>query len=593
MKENPPAVPTKANILIVDDTPDNLRLLSEMLVKQGYKVRPAPSGDHALTTSMKEIPDLILLDIAMPGKDGYEVCRILKADAGTRDIPVIFLSALNEVGDKVKGFEAGGVDFITKPFQIKEVIVRVETHLKIAGLQQKLRSETARFKTLAHAAFEAILIHSSGIVVDANPAAARLFRCDESILNGADLGKLLPPEFCRRVQSDQASPFDGIVIAMEGSRIPVEIRTKSLALEDQQFNVTAIRDLSLQKQVEQEKELLQQENRVLKMNMQGRYKLGDIIGKSPAMQTVYGLISKAAASKYPVVIYGESGTGKELVAKTIHALRFTKNEPFITVNCGAVTESLFEREFFGHRKGAFTGAIRDEPGYLDAAHGGTLFLDEISELPLAMQVKLLRVVESGEYTPVGGVASKKADMLIIAATNKELNELVQKGKFREDLFYRIQVIKITLPPLRERREDIRLLVEHILVKFNAENRMADLPEKLRQMLYHYDWPGNIRELINTLQRYLATDLVTLPGGHLQIEPELVKTAAAGLYGAIESMERKMIEAALQQTQWHRGNTAKLLKIPRRSLQRKMQKYDLGSEVQEDENNLKPPMAEGT
>jgi PAS domain S-box-containing protein len=571
----PEIQPVKTNILIVDDTPDNLRLLSKMLTEHGYKVRPAPSGAHALATTKKEIPDLILLDVLMPEMDGYDVCRVLKADAWTRDIPVIFLSALNEVEDKVKGFEAGGVDFITKPFHVKEVMVRVETHLAISNLQHKLRTETARFKTLAHAAFEAILIHSAGVVIDANPAAARLFRCTEAALIGADLTELLPSEFRLRIQSGQPSPFEGEVIGRDDSRIPVEFRTNNLPLKDQQVSVTAIRDLSRQKQMEQEREQLRQENSVLKMTMQGRYRFGDIIGRSPAMQMVYQLISKAAASKYPVVIYGESGTGKELVAKTIHALRYTNDEPFVTVNCGAVTASLFEREFFGHRKGAFTDAIRDEPGFLDAAHGGTLFLDEIGELPLAMQVKLLRVIESGEYTPVGDVVVKKTDTHMVAATNKDLAELVQKGTFREDLFYRIQVIVITLPPLRERREDISLLVEYILARHDANAELADLPEKLQQMLYHYEWPGNVRELTNTIQRYLATDFIALPGQPQQ-ELEKSQPSATGLHDAIESLERRMIKAALQQTQWHRGATAKLLKIPRRSLQRKMQKYDLKS-----------------
>ncbi len=567
--------PTKASILIVDDTPDNLRLLSKMLTESGYKVRPAPSGAHALATTKKEVPDLILLDVIMPEMDGYDVCRILKADERTKDVPVIFLSALNEVKDKVRGFEAGGVDFITKPFHVNEVMVRVETHMKISNLQNRLRTETARFKTLAHAAFEAILIHSAGVIIDANPAAARLFQCSVAALIGTNLANLLPSEYCLRVQSDQPTSFEGDVIGRDSNRIPVEFRTKNLPLKDQQVSVTAIRDLTRQKQMEQEREQLRQENSVLKMTMHGRYKFGNIIGRSPAMQMVYELISKAAASKYPVVIYGESGTGKELVAKTIHALRYKNDEPFITVNCGAVTESLFEREFFGHRKGAFTDAIRDEPGFLDAANGGTLFLDEISELPLAMQVKLLRVIESGEYTPVGDVVSKKADAFMVAATNKDLAELVQKRAFREDLFYRIQVIVITLPPLRERREDISLLVEHILARHSADAGVADLPDKLRQMLYHYEWPGNVRELTNTIQRYLATDSVILPV-RSQLESDNNQPAANGLHDAIESLERKMIEAALQQTQWHRGATARLLKIPRRSLQRKMQKYGLRS-----------------
>lgn len=568
--------PVRTSILIVDDTPENLRLLSSMLMELGYKIRPAPSGPHALATSKKELPDLILLDIVMPDMDGYEVCRLLKADEQTKDVPVIFLSALNEVEDKLKGFEAGGVDFITKPFHVKEVTVRVETHLKISHLQQKLRAETARFKTLAEAAFEAILIHSAGAIIDANPAAFRLFQCDEKALIGANIEALLPSEYRQLVVSDQPSPMEGEVIGRDNCRIPVELRTKNLPLKDQQVGVTAIRDLTRQKHMEQERERLRQENSVLRMTMQDRYRFGDIIGRSPGMQMVYEMISKAAASTYPVVIYGESGTGKELAAKTIHALRFTNNEPFITVNCGAVTESLFEREFFGHRKGAFTDAVRDEPGFLDAAHGGTLFLDEIGELPLVMQVKLLRVLETGEFIPVGDTVARRSYFQLVAATNKDLADVVQKGRFREDLFYRIQVIEINLPPLRERREDIRLLVEHILSHYSAEDKVSDLPSKLREMMYHYDWPGNVRELKNTLQRYLATDLVSL-SGHPPKESAMDKSPSDGLHDAIAYLERRMIAEALRQTQGHRGITAKLLKIPRRSLQRKIQKYKLGGE----------------
>ncbi len=565
----------QATILIVDDTPDNLRLLSKLLADRGYRVRSAPSGSLALATTLKEAPDLILLDVRMPEIDGYEVCRTLKAQEQTNDIPIIFLSALSELEDKMKGFEVGGVDYITKPFFEKEVILRVEIHLKIHRLQQKLLTETARFKTLANAAFECILIHANGYIIDVNREAARLFKCKEAQLIGADIMKMIPTEIHQIALSDQTDPLECDVIGKDNTRIPVEIRTKHLPVNDQQVSVTAIRNLTRQKQMEKEKELLLQENTALKMTKQERYRFGDIIGRSPAMQMVYKLVSKAAVSKYSVVIYGESGTGKELVARTIHDLCYQNDEPFVTVNCGAVTESLFEREFFGHKKGSFTGAVRDEPGFFDAAHKGTLFLDEIGELPLAMQVKLLRVLESGEFTPVGDVKAKKVDIRVVAATNKNLTNLVHHGKFREDLFYRIQVIEISLPPLRERREDIRLLVEHIFTKNNAENKIIQLPEKLREMLYDYDWPGNVRELSNTIKRYLATDFVTLPG-QPQMESEKDSLPATGLHSAIESIERKMIRQTLQQTKWHRSNAAKILQIPRRTLQRKIQKYDLQS-----------------
>jgi PAS domain S-box-containing protein len=313
----------RESILIVDDTPDNLRLLVKMLTNQGYNVRPAPSGAHALASAQKEAPDLILLDVLMPEMDGYQVCHSLKAKEMTRDVPVIFLSALSELEDKMRGFEAGAVDYIIKPFFEREVILRVETHLQNRNLQQKLLNETARFKTLAEATFEAILIHSEGKIIDVNPATIRLFQCPESRLIERDIMALVEPEFHQLLVSDQPTPFEGEVIGKDDTRIPVEIRTKKLSLRDQIVNVTAMRDLSRQKQMEQEKQQLVHENTVLKMTMKDRYKFGDIIGRCPQMQMVYELISKAAASRYPVVISGESGTGKELVAQrfTLYAIR--------------------------------------------------------------------------------------------------------------------------------------------------------------------------------------------------------------------------------------------------------------------------------
>ncbi len=227
------------NILIVDDTPDNLRLLSRMLTEQGYTVRPAPSGKRALATTMKEAPDLILLDIMMPEVNGYEVCNTLKANEQTRDIPVIFLSALDEIKDKVKGFEVGGVDYITKPFNVKEVIVRVETHLKIRTLQQNLLNETTRFKSLAEAAFEAIVIHCDGKIIDVNPAALQLFNSNETELIGTNLLPFLSPEIRQPILAKATGSFEGDVIK-DKLRIPVEIRSKKLPLKDQEVSVTAL-----------------------------------------------------------------------------------------------------------------------------------------------------------------------------------------------------------------------------------------------------------------------------------------------------------------------------------------------------------------
>jgi len=306
----------------------------------------------------------------------------------------------------------------------------------------------------------------------------------------------------------------------------------------------------------------------------------NIIGKSPAMLDVYQFIMKAAESDASVAIYGESGTGKELVAQTIHQLSRRRHENFVAVNCGAIPETLFESEFFGYRKGAFTGANADKKGFLDQTHQGTLFLDEVGELTPGMQVKLLRVLQNGEYTPVGDHLSRTTDVRVIAATNQELRAQIRKGLMREDFFYRIHVIAINLPPLRSRKEDIPLLIEHFLQQHGV---MSRLPKKAFDALLNYEWPGNIRELYNELQRYVATGHLELhrsvsaaatPAQEKECLGESVSTGEMPLQEALESVEKFLIEKTLDRTRWNRGKAAEKLGIPTRTLHRKMTKYQL-------------------
>jgi len=505
----------------------------------------------------------------MPDMGGFEVCRQLKEDPRTMDIPVVFLSALEEVENKTKGFEVGGLDYITKPFQGEEVLARVKTHIENQELHRCLAEENARFKTLAEAAFEGIFIHNQGRILDANSEASRLFSCEPHELLGQNIINRLPADFQNAMLNEADRPYEGEIANSRGNAIPVEIRTKNLESGMNSVSVTAIRDLSIQKTIENE-------NRVLKIGLEERYKFGDIIGRSPAMKKVYELISQAAASDFHVIITGESGTGKELVARTIYELSSRKKKAFVAVNCSAITESLFEREFFGHEKGSFTGADRKQPGFFDEAHKGTLFLDELGELKLSMQVKLLRVLENGEYFPVGANKSKKADARIISATNQDLPALVRQGSFREDLFYRIHVIEIELPPLRQRREDIPLLVEFFLSRFPTAGKKPLLTGKMLDTLSHYEWPGNVRELQNTIQRFLVTRQITLPGGHTisATGEDKILSHERGLNAALENLECRLIQDSLRKTLWNRGQAADLLKISRWTLQRKMQKYDL-------------------
>ena len=317
-------------------------------------------------------------------------------------------------------------------------------------------------------------------------------------------------------------------------------------------------------------DLLHDENRVLRSSLKERYRLGEIIGHSPAMQEVYELILKAAATDVSVAIFGESGSGKELVAHAIHDHSSRKNKRFVAVNCGAIQESLFEREFFGHHKGAFSSAHADSPGYLDIAGGGTLFLDEVSELTVNMQAKLLRAIEGGGYRPIGGTETIAADFRIISASNVNLGSKVSSGEMRNDFFYRIQVLQIQLPPLRDRRQDIPLLVEYFLPKIKTPSGTARIPGRVMDILMEYDWPGNVRELRNVLQRYASLGQLEFlsPSPEAGIAPIATEL---NLREAVQRLEKSLISSALHKSGGNRTKAATLLGISRRALFRKMPK----------------------
>ena len=343
---------------------------------------------------------------------------------------------------------------------------------------------------------------------------------------------------------------------------------------------TVIIDIHDRKQAELEikarEEHLQNENIRLKATIREGKKIDNIVGNSPGMQKVYELILRAAATDINVIIYGESGTGKELVARAIHDMSRRSRQSFVPVNCGAIPQHLLESEFFGYKKGAFTGAIQDKPGYLDHAENGSLFLDELGEIELNIQVKLLRVLEGGGYTPVGGQEVKTPDVRIIAATNRNLNELVKRGDMREDFFYRIHIIPIYLPPLRERREDIPLLVEHFLEKWKVENERIPLRGSMIESLMAYDWPGNVRELENTLQRYLnLDDLDFLSSPMNRAAPDVRPSTSdfsetdGSLRSAVNRFEKEYITRVLGRNRWNRKQSAGVLGIGRKTLYLKM------------------------
>ena len=338
-----------------------------------------------------------------------------------------------------------------------------------------------------------------------------------------------------------------------------------------------------------EKKNLQKENILLKQVVRDRYHFDNILGQSPKMLALYDLLEKVGPTKTNILIAGESGTGKELVAKAIHYNSPRKDKPFVTLNCGAIPELLIESELFGHMRGAFTDAIATKKGLFEMADEGTIFLDEISELPLLMQVKLLRVLQDKEFKRVGGTEDIRVDVRIMSATNKDLEEAVTEKRFREDLFYRLNVIQIKLPPLRDRREDISLLTMHFLKKYSEElnkHITGISPETLR-ILLNYDYPGNVRELQNIIERGVAlesTQELTPQNlsSYLDQQPSLKKGSidldipneGLDLEKVVEELERNLLLKALDRTKGIKKKAAELLHINFRSMRYRLEKYGL-------------------
>jgi DNA-binding NtrC family response regulator len=390
-----------AKILLVDDVAANLNALSDMLEPEGYHILAARGGEQALDTAIRNQPDLILLDVMMPGWNGYETCRRLQENEATRTIPVIFLTVQDEIEKVVEGFRVGGVDYVTKPFQAEELLVRIQTHLKIHFLSLELQ---------------------------------------------------------RRNQQLQA-----------------EIDQRQQA--ESQVTELARREAE-------------------------RWRLGGYIGQSECVRRVLDNVRKVHPfTSVNVLIAGESGTGKELVARAIHYEGPMARGPFVPVNCSAIPEELAESSFFGHVKGSFTGAISDRKGYLEQADGGTLFLDEVGDLSLALQGKLLRVLEDGRITPVGAVKDKHVTFRVLSATNVDLQSEIEDGRFRQDLYFRLNGFSLWLPPLRDHKEDLPLLAEHFLQRLATEMGMRppQLNQETQTALAAYDFPGNVRELKNLLE----------------------------------------------------------------------------------------------
>ena len=474
------SVPSR--ILVVDDTPNNVTLLEDMLTARGYDVTTATDGAQALARAATEVPDLVLLDVMMPGLDGFQVCERLRADGATRDIPVIFLTALDDTFDKVRAFSAGAVDFVTKPFRSEELLARVGTHLALRQARRSLEEQNARLR-------EEIEAH--------NRSKGTIAALVDEIRSSND--------------------FDGI------------------------------------------------------------------LGESPALLQLLDKVGRVAATDSTVLIQGETGTGKELIARAIHSRSPRRERPLIKLNCAALPRELVESELFGHEKGAFTGATQQRPGRFELADGGTLFLDEVGELPLETQPKLLRVLQEQEFERVGGSKTLRTDVRLIAATNRDLQQRVGAGAFRSDLYFRLNVFPLLLPPLRERREDIPRLIRHFLARADRKlgSSHAVIAPALIEHAMAYDWPGNVRELENYVERSAIlgrpTVLDAVESAAAQAAPTAKPEAARSNPGTLEAVERNHILCVLEQTQWaiegERG-AARILGLNPSTLRGRMRKLGI-------------------
>ncbi len=463
--------------------------------------------------------------------------------------------------------------------------------------QDALRESEAFYRVLAERMTVGAMLCQNSKIVFANDALLSMFGySDTNELVGKDIGELVSREFeiyfremfdALEKRFSRQRSFETRCLTKAGREIWIAGRASLIQWKGLPTVFMTARDITDTKERElsmiEEAEHLRRENISLRSSIKDRYRLGSIIGKSPAMQEVYELVLNAAATNANVIVYGESGTGKELVASAIHEMSSRSDKGFVPVNCAAIPENLLESEFFGHRKGAFTGAHADKQGYLDRADGGTLFLDEVGELSLNLQAKLLRAIEGGGYSPVGSSVQKVSDFRIIAATNRNLLEHVRQRNIREDFFYRIHVIPINVPPLRDRKEDIPLLVEHFLKHYSENEAPPSVPGQVLESLMAYDWPGNVRELQNAIQRFIAVkrlefippspppperqesgDTLTLP----------YSEASVRLNQSVEDAERSSIRKALELCHGRKGMAAKALGISRKTLFRKMKRLNM-------------------
>ena len=502
------------NILIVDDREANVLLLEQLLRGAGYAHITSTMDPRAVCALHRANHfDLILLDLQMPGIDGFEVMEGLKAIETDGYIPVLVITA--QPDQKQRALLAGAKDFISKPFDRAEVLVRVHNLLEVRLLYKQVEH--------ANKVLEQTVQDRTGELLAANQQLLR---------------------------------------DIEGRKEAAQSLSRAYA------------------EIEQLKNRFQAESIYLKRDIDREFNFGEIIGRSKALEQVFVMVEQVAPQDATVLLLGETGTGKGVVARAIHNRSARRDRPLVTVDCTALPANLIESELFGREKGAFTGSDARQMGRFELADGGTMLLDEIGEMPMELQAKLLRVIEDGEFERLGSPRTIKVDVRIIAATNRRLQDEIGKGRFRQDLFYRLNVFPITIPPLRQRKEDIPLLVNYFVDKFNKKiGRTFDNVEQATlHALHEYHWPGNVRELENVIERAV----ISSQGATLRVLDRFETSRPAEEdpgqdVKALGEMERDYIIQVLQKTGWRiegKSGAAVIIGLNPSTLRGRMRKFDI-------------------
>jgi two-component system response regulator HydG len=562
----------KANILVIDDEESIRFTFKTFLSDEGYSVTTASDYDEASALLTGPGCDLVFADILLGGgRTGIDLMR--EARERNLDCPFVIVTGAPNIESASDAVRLGAFDYISKPVH-QETLLRVA---RMALRDKALSDEKEKYRLNLEAIFRSV--KDAIVTVDEELRVVELNRAAEKIcgITRGAIGKIFNSleVGCRR------NCLDAFVETIDKKK-PVEMFHIECHHKNRAGHVVSLSTSPLldhQGLFSGAVIVIRDETRLfdLERDLKERRQFHNIIGTSEKMQEIYSLIESLADVQTTVLITGESGTGKELAAEALHYKGIRSHKPLVKVNCSALSESLLESELFGHVKGAFTGAVKDKVGRFQRADKGTIFLDEIGDISHRIQLRLLRVLQDMEFERVGDSTPIKADVRVVAATNQDLAAKIRRGEFREDLFYRLKVVEIAVPPLRERREDIPFLVDHFIDKFNKklDKDISAVSADVQQIFMEYSWPGNIRELEHTLEhafilcRQNTIILDHLPG-HIR-DSSVVKARTHRDGGRDEASD---IFNALEKTGWNKAKAARLLGFDRKTLYRKIQKLNI-------------------